>query len=676
MMVFIALIGWIPLALMLFAVLPARRAMVVGAVAAWLLLPPVAIDLQGLPPLSKATVATVGILLGTLVFDVSRFLAFRPRWFDLPMLLFCLCPYASSISNGLGDYDGMAAAYRQIVLWLLPYLIGRLYLTDADGFRELAMGMIVGSLCMIPFCLLEMRIGAQLQRLIYGMGAFEGMRYGLYRPALFLNGLELGLWLNATTLMAWWLRRCGLFKRLWGLSAGSVVLILVISSILFRATGATVLIATGFFALWFCTKIKTKWVMWGLVVIAPTYYYVRITNLWTGRDAVELIRTHFSEERAQSLEARLWEDDLLIARGLKRPAFGWGGYNRSRIMDDDSGNLNPRMLPAVDALWTIVFGTTGYTGLVTMTIALTLPVVLFLVRFPVGRWDHPDLAAVTVFAMILTLFLLDSLFNAMLNAIYLIAAGGLVNIVPARIGPRASDRAGGARTPVARSPGGPPVSPAPGTMSGRRGETIRSGAIVEVATRSLLPGEDLAARYQALGRASKDRGQPTEAKAAWQHALDLLTELTAAHPERPALRQRWCDCANDLAWLLVSAPNPAVQDPARAVALAVKAAEAHPECSTYWNTLGAAHYRAGDFEAAVSALDRATALGNGGTAFDHIFLAMAHAQLGNPADARRWFAQATLEIERDQPGHPELRRLCEEAGAILPADILTSEAAR
>src|SRR4029077_7067669 len=104
-------------------------------------------------------------------------------------------------------------------------------------------------------------------------------------------------------------------------------------------------------------------------------------------------------------------------------------------------------------------------------------------------------------------------------------------------------------------------------------------------------GEDLAARYQALGRASKDRGQPTEAKAAWQHALDLLTGLTAAHPERPALRQRWCDCANDLAWLLVSAPDPAVQDPARAVALAVKAAEAHPECSTYWNTLGAAHYR-------------------------------------------------------------------------------------
>ena len=156
---------------MIFAFLPARRAMVVGAVAAWLLLPPAAIDLQGLPPLSKATVATVGILLGTLVFDVSRFLAFRPRWFDLPMLLFCLCPYASSISNGLGTYDGMSAAFRQSVTWLLPYLIGRLYLTDADGFRELAMGMIVGSLCMIPFCLLEMRIGAQLKRLIYGRWA-------------------------------------------------------------------------------------------------------------------------------------------------------------------------------------------------------------------------------------------------------------------------------------------------------------------------------------------------------------------------------------------------------------------------------------------------------------------------------------------------------------------------
>ena len=58
------------------------------------------------------------------------------------------------------------------------------------------------------------------------------------------------------------------------------------------------------------------------------------------------------------------------------------------------------------------------------------------------------------------------------------------------------------------------------------------------------------------------------------------------------------------------------------------------------------------------------------------FINMAHAQLGNPGDARRWFAQATSAMERDQPGHTELRRLCDEAEAILPAGILTPEAAR
>ena len=451
------------------------------------------------------------------------------------------------------------------------------------------------------------------------------MRYGFYRPALFMSGLELGLWLNATTLMAWWLRRCGLFKRLWGLSAGSVVFLLVITSIMFRATGATVLIATGFFALWFCTKIKTKWVVWGLVVIAPTYYCVRITNLWTGRDAVELIRTHFSEERAESLEARLWEDDLLIARALKRPAFGWGGYNRSRIMDDDSGNLNPKMLPAVrraldhrlrddglhrpgddddrvDSAGGAVPGalSRGAVGPPRFGCGHRVrhdpgP---FLAGQPVQRDDQPDLSH-----------------RRRRAGQHRPGPHRAVGIGSRRRGAHAS------RAPA----GGRPVSQAPWTTSGRQGETIWSRAIDEVATRSLRPREDLAARYQALGRASKDRGQPTEAKAAWQHALDLLSELTAAHPERPALRQRWCDCANDLAWLLVSVPDPAVQDPARAVALAMKAAEAHPECSTYWNTLGAAHYRAGDFEAAVTALDRATALGNGGTAFDHVFLAMARA---------------------------------------------------
>jgi tetratricopeptide (TPR) repeat protein len=170
----------------------------------------------------------------------------------------------------------------------------------------------------------------------------------------------------------------------------------------------------------------------------------------------------------------------------------------------------------------------------------------------------------------------------------------------------------------------------------------------------------------------KDQGRSTEAKAAWVHALELSADRLADRSDLSANHQQWCDCANDLAWFLVTTPDVAVQDSAQALSLATKAAQSYPECGTYWNTLGVVRYRVGDFRAAVVALDRATALGQGGTAFDHYFLAMAHVRLGNQEQARRSFAQATLWMEQHHPGHVELLRLRDEARATLFAVSETS----
>jgi hypothetical protein len=639
----------------LFAVLPARRAMVLGAILASVLLPPFGIDLPGLPAYDKFMAASAGILFGTLIFDMGRILSFRPRWFDLPILLFCLIPYASATSNGLTPYDGLSASFRQFVMWWLPYLIGRLYLTDAESFRDLATGVIVSAVCMIPFCLLEMRIGAQLQGRIYGTGVWEGTRDGGFRPKLFFqSGLALGLWMNTATLLAWWLWRSGVFRSLWGFPIGSVILpALATTSLLCRAKGALLLGIAGCFTLWFCQRFKSKWVLWALLAVAPTYHFVRITNLWSGQNFVNLIEICFGEERAKSFGIRLAEEKVLIVNGLKNPIFGSGGYARARIaegIDDDTILLTTnedgvKMVRFVDSLWSIIFGEVGFAGLTTMSITMILPVILSLGRIPVRHWDHPALAPVSGMAVVLSLFMIDGLSNAMLNPIYIMIAGGLGNFDPARIGSRASSR----------------MATRARTVGGGRDE-----AEVGVATGSPVPGDDPAARYQSLGRAAKDRGRLDEAEAAWRHALDLLIEWLAVYPDHPELRRRWCDCANDLAWLLAGAADPVVRDPDGAVALAAKTVEMHPECGTYWNTLGAARYRAGDFRAAIADLGRATALSNGGTAFDHVYLAMAHARLGNSEDARRWYARATIEQERYPAGHAELHRLLIEAETLLP----------
>jgi tetratricopeptide (TPR) repeat protein len=116
----------------------------------------------------------------------------------------------------------------------------------------------------------------------------------------------------------------------------------------------------------------------------------------------------------------------------------------------------------------------------------------------------------------------------------------------------------------------------------------------------------------------------------------------------------------------------AVRDPVLALSLASEVTMAHRECGTCWNTLGAAQYCAGDFKSAIATLDQSRELNEGGTAFDHFLLAIAHAQLGNRDEAQRWLGEAVLWIEQHAPGHPELVRFGEETRSLFPAVPETS----
>ena len=241
-----------------------------------------------------------------------------------------------------------------------------------------------------------------------------------------------------------------------------------------------------------------------------------------------LIQTVFGEERADSLDYRLENEDLLIAKALQRPILGWAGWGRNRVYDETGKDMT-----ITDGYWIILFGTCGYTGLFSMTLAMALPAALFIKRFPVGQWNRPELAAVTVFGVILNLFLLDCLVNAFPNLFYVMLAGGLFNIIPTGKLAQISEQGTASKTQMARS------------------------------------WNTQAAHFRAQGRTLKDQGQLIEAKIAWMRALDLMARLTEAQPGNLAFRRQWCDCANDLAWLLANTNDLALRDPDRALRLAL-----------------------------------------------------------------------------------------------------------
>jgi tetratricopeptide (TPR) repeat protein len=175
-----------------------------------------------------------------------------------------------------------------------------------------------------------------------------------------------------------------------------------------------------------------------------------------------------------------------------------------------------------------------------------------------------------------------------------------------------------------------------------------------------------------LGQLASAAGRPADAVSALEEALTIQEKLAAEWPKVPRYPRAVAQSRNSLAWLLATGPDAKARDPRRAVDLARRAVEAAPKEGAFWNTLGAARYRSSDSKGAVEALGKSIDLAGGGTPFDWFFLAMAHQELGQRAEARKWYDRAVAWTEankerlaKDKLTGEELRRFRAEAEALL-----------
>jgi tetratricopeptide (TPR) repeat protein len=132
---------------------------------------------------------------------------------------------------------------------------------------------------------------------------------------------------------------------------------------------------------------------------------------------------------------------------------------------------------------------------------------------------------------------------------------------------------------------------------------------------------------------------------------------------------------NNLAWPLVSCVDATPQDASLALELARQAITLAQDDGACWNTLGIACYRAVDFTAASSALDRSMQLRSGGDPYDWFFLAMVRHHQGQRDTARQWFDRAERWMETHPPQGPlaELTRFQAEAIRVLKIEKICSK---
>ncbi len=437
------IIGWLGVGYVLFRRLPGPVAALTVMVLGHLFLP----ELQGAPqvpgapqvlplPLvkfTKANTISYALLCGSLLCDRRRWGTVYPHWYDLPMFAWCVAPMFSSLVNEIGPlgglYDGATLTLHQVLVWGVPYWMGRLYLGSREGLSLLAAAVVLGGLVYVPPCLFEIGFGPELHHLVYGYYQHElvqAVRFGGFRPMVFLqHGLEVGLWMTVAAVTAFWLWREGVYRgfvyhpRCRPVALGAVVLVVAGTAVACKSSGALILGAIGLAALAAARRFRTALPLAVLLVVPPAYIAARATNAWTGEELVAFTRANFDEERAASLDFRLRNENLLLTKSHDKPVFGFGQSGNWRIEDSRGKDKS-----VTDSLWIIALMTEGIFGLTALVVALLLPVVRFLWHDPPADWSQAD-APAAVLALALSLYSLDLLVNAMVNPIYMLAAGGL-----------------------------------------------------------------------------------------------------------------------------------------------------------------------------------------------------------------------------------------------------------
>jgi hypothetical protein len=326
--------------------------------------------------------------------------------------------------------DAAWMAYGSFIDVYIPFAIGqRVFKTERD-LLDLLDVLSICAVIYVPLCLFELRFSPQLHNWVYGYiptDFVQARRGSGYRPVVFMNhGLSVAMFLFSGFAAALGLRRAGAAARR---SAGSRA---VVTGLLLAVGNSLASVLYSLVAMLFHFVRSNKALGRAVLVIALlviAYPAMRASGVFPAQGIGEFFG-QISKQRMDSLVFRFVNEDILLARAMERPVFGWGAWGRNRIIEswgspgDEWAGF--RDVSVTDGSWIIVLGMSGFVGFAGYFSFFLVPLLRF--AHCVARMPARAQALLGTLALIVALFAVDLIPNAQSDLLPLAYAGALFTL--------------------------------------------------------------------------------------------------------------------------------------------------------------------------------------------------------------------------------------------------------
>ncbi len=352
--------------------LDAAHALIWTILAGYLVLPPLtALNLPVIPDLDKVSIPNLMALFCALYLLKDK-ISFLPDGFagKLLIVMYVVSPFGTVLTNrdplyfgvvtiqGMRLYDSVAAVANQAIV-VLPFFLARRYLGTPDGMRAILTALIAAGLVYSVPMLIESQLSPQMNVWFYGFfqhDFFQTIRQGGYRPVVFLPH---GLWVAFFALMCMLAAAIVLRSAVPEARPRALMILgyLFFIVIMCKSAGPLVYAAAVVPLILFASARVQIGVAAVLAFVVMLYPLLRSFHMVPLDDILQLA-DGFSADRAYSLQFRIENEELLLARAQERLLFGWGGYGRNFLHDPANGQIST----IADGAWIIVLGIYGWIG--------------------------------------------------------------------------------------------------------------------------------------------------------------------------------------------------------------------------------------------------------------------------------------------------------------------------